>query len=182
MSQDILENLVAQVREAAATEKASSAIRSLMQHSQSRKNEYADAIAAMPDDEVMLFEDNTCSIWTCRYDSTIVLAPHEHRMGVHIAVYRGAEVEVLYKLEPGKLCHSGNRLIKAGDVVRLDQDAVHAVTAEGRDQSHAIHIYEGPLTRSQRSLFDWVSGEQVEFTMENFHSMARNKSDMNEFH
>ena len=181
MSQTILEELVSQIREAAPSEDPSSVIRTLMQSSQSKKDEFAGAIAAMPEDEVMLFEDQSCSIWTCRYDSDVVLAPHEHRMGVHIAVSRGVEVEVLYKRESGKLRHSGNSMIRAGDVVYLGEDAVHAVTADGIEQSHAIHVYEGPLTQIQRSLFDWVTGEEVEFTMENFHAMARSKEGMDEF-
>ena len=65
--------------------------------------------------------------------------------------------------------------------MHLSHVAVHAVTADGDGQSHAIHVYEGPLTQIQRSLFDWVTGEEVEFTMENFHAMARNKADMDEF-
>jgi len=181
MSENFLEKFVAQAQRAAAAEDATSAIHSLMQHSQLRKDEFADAIAEMSDDEVMLFEDNTCSIWTCRYNANIVLAPHEHRMGVHIAVYRGTEVQVLYKREPGKLRLSGNTLVRPGDVLHLGEDAVHAVTADGSLQSHAIHVYEGPLTQVQRSLFDWATGEEVKFTMENFHAMARNKTDMHEF-
>ena len=179
--QAILDDLAGQIRHVAASKERSSAIRTLLQDSQSRNDEFADAIAAMNEDEVMLFEDKDCSIWTCRYHSGVVLAPHEHRMAVHVAVYRGVEVEVLYKREAGKLRHSGNSIVQTGDVVHLGHDAVHAVTADGDEQSHAIHVYEGPLTQIQRSLFDWVTGEEVEFTMENFHAMARNKADMDEF-
>lgn len=129
----------------------------------------------------MVFEDETCSIWTCRYESHAVFAPHEHGMDVHIAFYRGAEVEVLYKRELGELRHGGNSLVKQGDVVRLGPEAIHAITADGDEQSIAIHVYEGPLTRIERSLFDWTTGEEVEFTMENFHAMAHRKEDMKEF-
>ena len=191
MSHAILDEIVDQIRQAAASDERSSAIQTIMRGSQSREDEFAEAIAAMNEEEVLLFEDKTCSIWTCRYHSGVVLAPHEHCMSAHIAVYRGVEVEVFYKREPGRLCHCGNSLVGAGDVVQLDHDAVHAVTADGDGQSHAgqshvaqshaIHVYEGPLTQIQRSLFDWVTGEAVEFTMENFHAMARNKADMDEF-
>lgn len=181
MSQQILEDLVAQIRVAATSADRSSALRTLLQDSQNRREELADAIAALADDEVMLFEDETCSIWSCRYGSDVVFAPHEHRMSVHIAVYRGAEVEVLYKREPGLLRHGGNSVVAAGDVVRLGPDAIHAITGDGVGQSHAIHVYEGALTRTERSLFDWSTGAEVEFTMENFHAMARTKSEMDEF-
>ena len=164
MAKQVLENLFGQIKKAAAAEDRSSAIRALLEKSQWRKDELAEAIAELDEDEIMAFEDETCSIWTCRYSSDVVFAPHEHCMGVHIAVYNGAEVEVLYKREPGNLRHGGNTLVKAGDVVRLGPEAIHAITADD-GQSIAIHVYEGPLTQIKRSLFDWTSGEKVEFTM-----------------
>ena len=106
-------------------------------------------------------------------------------MAVTIAVYQGAEVEVMYTREPGSLQHSGNLLIAAGEVVELEPDIIHAVTGHttdgGTSQSRAIHVYHGPLTKVQRNLFDWHSGDAVDFTMENFHAMRRNKTDMPEF-
>ncbi len=177
----ILDDLVGQIRQAAASEDRSTAIRAFLEGSLSQMDDLADAIAATEEDEVMLFEDESCSIWTCRYGAEVVFAPHEHCMSVHIAVYRGAEVEVLYKKEPGKLRHGGNRIVKAGEVVRLGPEAIHAITADGKEQSCAIHVYEGPLTQVERALFDWTTGDEIEFTMENFHSMARRKADMAEF-
>ena len=181
MTQKVLEDFIAQIRGAEASEDRKSTIRALLQESQCRKDLMADAIAALEEDEVMFFEDETCSIWTCRYDPNVVFAPHEHGMGVHIAVYRGTEVEVLYKRAPGKLRYGGNTLVKAGEVVRLGPEAIHAITSDGSEQSIALHVYEGPLTQIERSLFDWTTGEAVEFSMENFYAMARRKVDMDEF-
>ena len=173
---------MAQIRTAAASPDRSAALRTLLQDSQNRKEELADAIASLAEDEVMLFEDETCSIWSCRYGSDVVFAPHEHRMSVHIAVYRGAEIEVLYKREPGKLRHGGNSIVGAGQVVRLGPEAIHAITGDGVGQSHAIsRLRRSANTRTERSLFDWNTGAEVEFTMENFHAMSRAKADMEEF-
>ncbi len=181
MTPTIIENFVKQTRIASTSDNPASAIRQLLKNSMSEADTMANAIASLEDDEVMLFEDETCSIWTCRYDPNVVLAPHEHCMSVHIAVYRGAEVEVLYKREPDRLKHGGNKVISAGEVASLGPDAIHAISAEGLGQSHAIHVYEGPLTAVKRSLFDWASGAEVDFTIENFHAMQRVKSDMEEF-
>ena len=93
----------------------------------------------MPEDEALLLEDETCSIWTCRYGSDVVFPPHEHCVKVHIAVYRGSEVEVLYHREPGRLRHAKNRVVTVGEVATLGADAAHAVTGEGDGQSLAIH-------------------------------------------
>ena len=65
--------------------------------------------------------------------------------------------------------------------MRLGPDAIHAITSDGDEQSIAIHVYEGPLTQVERSLFDWTTGAEVDFTMENFQAMARRKEDMAEF-
>jgi predicted metal-dependent enzyme (double-stranded beta helix superfamily) len=181
MTPPILETFVERARAAAASDTPKTTIRDLLQSSLSESDAMADAIASLETDEVMFFEDETCSIWACRFDSDVVLAPHEHCMPVHIAVYRGTEVEVLYKREPDHLKHGGNKLISAGEVASLGTDAIHAITADGTGQSLAIHIYQGPLTAVKRSLFDWESGAEVDFTVENFYAMRRLKSDMEEF-
>lgn len=176
-----LDQLVETLRIAAASLERSNDIRAVLQESLRAPEATANAIAAISDDELLLHEDELCSIWSCRYDPHTVLAPHEHRMPVHIAVYRGTELEVFYKREADRLRHGGNKPVSAGELVSLGADAIHAVSAEGKEQSHAIHVYEGPLTKIERSLFDWTTGDKVEFTMENFHAMARRKADMPEF-
>ncbi|MBY6068404.1 hypothetical protein KUW17_16775 [Leisingera aquaemixtae] len=66
MLQKALEDLVRRIRRAAASEDHVSAIRAVLQDSQAQREKLADAIAALEDDEVMVFEDKSCSIWTCR--------------------------------------------------------------------------------------------------------------------
>ena len=177
----ILEDLLTRLRDAVGSPDASQAILNVLRASQQNRNAISDEIAGLDEDEVLLFEDDSCSIWTCRYDASVVLAPHEHCMPVHIAVYRGAEVQVLYACEPGRLRHLGNQSVAAGNILSLDDTAIHAVTAQIGQPSHAIHVYEGPLTGVQRDLFDWTTGERVPFTMEQFHGMKRRQSDMAEF-
>ncbi len=177
-----LEKLVAGIRKAASTGNATNALRELLLESVLQPNAIAGAIADISDDELMLFEDSSCSVWSCRYSSDAVFAPHEHCMTAHIAVFRGTEVEVMYRRESGEMRHIGNTPVGAGEVLTLSPDAIHAVTADGTEQSHAIHVYEGPLTQVSRSLYDWNTGAAVEFSMENFHAMKRVKSQMLEFH
>ncbi|WP_282607779.1 hypothetical protein [Pelagibius sp. Alg239-R121] len=180
MEPSILENFVERACSAAACENPTAALRSLLEESISDKTAMAEAIARQPDDEVLIFENETCSIWTCRYHSDVVLPPHEHLMTVHIAVYRGNEVEILYHRDADRLRHAKNRVVLEGEVVSLGPDAVHAVTAEGDMPSYAIHIYEGATTQVTRSLFDWTSGGEIEFTMANFHAMLRKPTDVEE--
>lgn len=177
---EILSIFVDEARAAAGEADPAEALRELLVETLADCDAMADAIAAQPEDEVMLFEDGTCSIWSSRFDPDVVLPPHEHCMAVHIAVYRGAEVEVMYHREPDGLQFGGATAVPAGSLVSLGADAVHAVTANGTGQSHAIHIYEGPLTEVKRSLFNWEDGGAVDFTVDNFHAMMRKRSEVPE--
>lgn len=181
MKSTVFDNLVLDIRLAIADETPSVALRTLLHNSFRKTDAINRAIADASDDEVLLFEDDSCSIWSCRYNADVVLAPHEHCMTAHIAVYRGTEVEAIYQRDGTQLRHLENKVINAGEVVTLKPDVIHAVTAKGNEQSYAIHIYEGPLTRVKRALFDWNSGAQVDFTMTNFHAMRRVKAEMKEF-
>jgi predicted metal-dependent enzyme (double-stranded beta helix superfamily) len=177
---EILDIFVDEARAAAGEADPSDALRALLIETLNDCDAMADAIAAQPKDEVLLFEDQMCSIWSCRYDPDVVLPPHEHCMKVHVAVYRGTEVELLYQRDAEGLHFGGATPVHAGGLVSLGPDAVHAVTANGDGQSPAIHIYEGPLTDVKRRLFNWTDGSAVDFTMENFHSMLRKRADVPE--
>ena len=58
----VLDDLVAQVRNAAGNEDRSARLRAILKDNLSDRDKIADAIAATEDDEVLLFEDETCSI------------------------------------------------------------------------------------------------------------------------
>lgn len=181
MPAPVLDELLSEIREAARSVNAFARLQQVLRNSVRQPDSIANAIAGIDDDEVLLFEDETCSVWSCRYQSDVVFAPHEHCMTAHIAVYRGAELEVMYQCESAGLRHTGNKVVSAGEVLTLPPDAIHAVSAEGQSQSHAIHVYQGPLTGVTRSLFDWSTGARVEFSMDNFYAMRRQKSEMSEF-
>lgn len=176
----VLEELVENLRRQAAARDAAGAVRRVLADSFEHRQALSDAIAATAEDEVQLFENDHCSIWSCRFRPERVMPPHEHRMPVHIACYNGAEVQLLYRRTGNRLEHAGNTSVKTGSVISLGPDAVHAVTAEPGTASHAIHVYMGPLMQVRRDLFDWTTGAAVDFTMENFHAMVRPAGDIAE--
>lgn len=143
----------------------------------------APIIAATdPDeDETLLFEDETVSVWRCRFQPGVVMPPHEHLLDVHIGVYSGGEKNILFSLSGGRLHHEATHVVQQGEVLTLGADCIHAVSADVDVPSDALHIYHGPLTRLTRGLFDWTSGAQIDFTMENFEAMKRPASDLPAF-
>lgn len=123
--------------------------------------------------ETLFHEDDDLSIWHCRFQPGVMLPPHEHLLPVLIACYSGEERSLLYRSEDAGLEQIGEISASAGQVITLDRDAIHAVTAAGENPSEAIHVYLGPLMQLKRDLYDWDSGQTVAFTMEAFEAMKR---------
>lgn len=169
---------VSEVRTAAESPDPSEAVRTYLEKCVS---DPAPIIAASPqsgDDEENLYEDENLSIWRCRFQPHVVMPPHEHKLPVHIAVYAGGEKNILFQVKDGKLEHTSTTVVGPGEVLSLDDSCIHAVTAEGGAPSDALHVYMGPLMKLKRDLFDWSTGEPVEFSMENFDQMKRPVSDL----
>ncbi|SLN27303.1 hypothetical protein TRL7639_01024 [Falsiruegeria litorea R37] len=123
--------------------------------------------------ETLFHEDDDLSIWHCRFQPDVMLPPHEHLLPVLIACYSGEELSLLYQSGEAGLDQVGEISAAAGEVIALDRDAIHAVTAHGDRPSEAIHVYLGPLMKLKRDLYDWDTGKAVDFTMEAFEAMKR---------
>jgi len=165
------ESFVEAARAAAAGPKATQAVRSLLKQVLADPKAVASAVPSQAEDEILLFEDETVSIWNCRFQPDVVMPPHEHKMDAHIGVFRGAEKNILFRREDGVLRHVATKTVHPGEVFSIGPDGVHAVTGDGGKPSQALHVYLGPLTRVRRGLFDWVTGAEIDFTMENFDRM-----------
>ena len=168
-----LDPFVQQLRAAARGDDPVGAVRGLMNEA------FADphAIgAAMPDfdnDDEVLFEDESVSIWFVRFVPGLHVPPHDHQTTVTIGVYDGAEDNHFYLRGPGKLEYQSTRRVGPGDVIAIKPDGIHSVEAADGRPSCGIHVYLAELTKIERSLFDWDSGEARPFTDENYDAMLR---------
>ena len=167
------DSFVEAVRAAASGPDATQALRVLLKEVLADPEAVAAAVPAQAEDEVLLFEDDTVSIWNCRFHPDVVMPPHEHKMNAHIGVFRGAEKNILFRREEGTLRHTATKTVCPGEVFTIGPEGVHAVTGGGGLPSQALHVYQGPLTQVKRGLFDWDTGAEVDFTMENFDRMKR---------
>jgi len=166
------------VREAAQQTDANAAVRAVLAESVADPRVLIDATPKNGDDEVMLYEDNSVSIWRCCFQPHVVMPPHEHKMVVHIAGYSGVELSYLYQTETGELLLKEKVEVHPGQVVTLESNTIHAVTTQGDEPSYALHVYMGPLMKISRNLFDWDSGNRMEFSMDNFQTMKRSAAEM----
>ncbi len=167
------DSFVADIRAAADGPDANAKVRAEIERCITNPDQIVAATPADGEDEVMLFEDQSVSIWWCRFQPHVVMPPHEHLLEVHIGAYAGAEKNIVFTQTGGRLAHDFTRVVRAGEMLSLDRDCIHAVTADGDVRSLALHVYMGPLMQLTRGLFDWDTGDKIDFTMENFNQMKR---------
>jgi len=173
MSKFDLHTLVTDLRAAAAGEEPAVAVRKLMTDA---FREPAAIRAAMTDFKTeyqALFEDDSVSIWYSSFQPGMHVPPHDHRTTAVIGVYDGVEINHFYLREPGRLVPKSARRLAAGDVIALRPDAIHSVEADGDRPCLGIHVYLGPLTRIERSIFDWESGAATAYTDAKLDAMTR---------
>ncbi|MGD2173468.1 MAG: hypothetical protein PVF80_15250 [Gammaproteobacteria bacterium] len=168
-----LDEFVHQLRGAARGREAAKKVRAIM----TRALDDPGAIArAMPDfeaDDEILFEDDSVSIWFVRFVPGIHVPPHDHQTTATIGVYEGAEDNHFYLREPGRLAHKTSRRVHPGEVIALRPDGIHSVEAANREPCCGIHVYLAALTKIERSLFDWETGEATPYTEESYEAMKR---------
>lgn len=133
--------------------------------------------AAMPDfddDDVILFEDETVSIWHCRFRPGVTVPPHDHQIRATIGLYDGAERNEFFERSAGGFAKIDERVLTAGEVLQLEGEMIHAVSCAGDEPCCGIHVYLGALTEVERSLFDPADGTKLAFTDDNYdHLTAR---------
>jgi len=173
MSEFVLEDFLQEMRAAALAEEPVKRVRELMTQVFQDPAAIRAAMPAYDNDDEILFEDDSVSIWFVRFVPGLHVPPHDHQTTATIGVYEGAEDNHFYLREPGRLVHKTTRCVGPGDVIALKPDGIHSVEAANGVQSCGIHVYLAKLSTIERSLFDWESGEARPFSDENYDLMKR---------
>ena len=168
-----LDAFIRELRAAAVTDEPVKRVRQLMTDAFRDPDAIRAAMPAYENDDEVLFEDDTISIWFVRFVPGLHVPPHDHQTTATIGVYAGAEDNHFYQREPGRLVHRTTRRVGPGDVIALKPDGIHSVEAADGKASCGIHVYLAALTRIERSLFDWDSGKARPFTDDNYDAMKR---------
>ena len=84
----------------------------------------------------------------------ISLFPHEHRMWAVVGMYGGQEDNVFYRRSGDGLQQVNGRELRAGEVLVMGEDAIHAVSNTRREYAVAIHVYGGDFFDTPRSEWD----------------------------
>ena len=173
MSSFNLDKLVEAIKDASREEDLVTRIKLIMDET---FKEPAAILAGMPSfekDETTLFEDNRISIWNCRFNPGTPIPPHDHQMSAIIGIYAGIERNFFYKLQTqDKLSSNSHTDMEPGRVLKIAPTAIHSVECMSEEPSCGIHVYFGPLTKIDRSLFDLKTETRMKFTDEAFERLT----------
>ena len=173
MSTFVLDDFIGELRTAAVSEQPVKRVRELMSAAFSDPEAIREAMPEYDNDDEILFEDDTVSIWFVRFVPGLHVPPHDHQTTATIGVYEGAEDNHFYLCEDGRLVHKSTRRVGPGDVIALKPDGIHSVEAANNATSCGIHVYLAKLTTIERSLFDWETGAAQPFTDDNYDQLKR---------
>jgi predicted metal-dependent enzyme (double-stranded beta helix superfamily) len=120
-----------------------------------------------------LFEDQTVSIWHEKFLPEELIPPHDHQMPAFVGVYHGRECNRLYQHVGAKMLPAGDLILKAGEFHVFRPEEIHSVQALDGAPSLGLHVYLGPLSNCERSLFDWSTGAAVPMSEDAFNQMKR---------
>ena len=173
MTDFVLDEFIEQLRAAAGGKDAKQEVRTLMQDAFRQPQAIKAAMPEFENDDEVLFEDDTVSMWFVRFPPGVHVPPHDHQTTATIGVYEGAEDNHFYLREAGQLVHKSSKRVGVGDVIALKPDGIHSVEAAAGEPCCGIHVYLAALTTIERSLFDWDTGAPRRYTDENYELMKR---------
>jgi predicted metal-dependent enzyme (double-stranded beta helix superfamily) len=107
-----------------------------------------------------LFESDELTVQRITWWPGYRSQPHEHRMWAVVGVYVGVEVNRLYRRSAAGLeavaTHEGG----VGDVIALDETAIHSVENPLRTRTAGLHVYGGDIITRPRSAWGPDGKEQ----------------------
>lgn len=164
-----LDDLVLRLRTAAKGDDPRAEIKTILEDAVKDPQHVSEGIPAFEDNDTILFEDETVSIWHCRFMPGHSVPAHDHQMSATIGVYRGAERNNFFENDPnGGIRKSSEVELSAGQVLAIGPSAIHAVGCASEEPCCGIHVYLGALTTVNRSLFDTTDKAVLKFTDENY--------------
>ncbi len=93
----------------------------------------------------------------------VITPPHEHRMWAVIGVYQGQEDNTFWRRTANRVEQVGGREVRAGEVLLLGGDAVHAVANPCRYPTLGLHVYGGDIVTTPRSEWDFAGENEHVF-------------------
>lgn len=161
-----VDHFVNQLRTAVLSEMAKQQVQSTLQQAVADPKKLAVDLPDYPDDDTVLYEDDTLSVWHVRFMPGVTVPPHEHLIPTFIGLYQGRERNDFYQpTADGKIKHSGQQILEPGDLLAMGAEGIHSVSCVGAEPCCGLHVYLGSLTTIERSLFHPQTYERMALPM-----------------
>jgi len=154
-----VDTLIADCQAAVKEGEPHRAVREILERAMATPNDVGDALQPRQGGVSILYSAPDLTIIHFVWAPKMNLFPHDHRMWAAIGMYAGQEDNVFYRRrpeEPRTLTESGGKEVRAGDVVVLGKDTIHAVANPLDRLTAAIHVYGGDYLNEPRS--QWGPG------------------------
>jgi predicted metal-dependent enzyme (double-stranded beta helix superfamily) len=123
--------------------------------------------------ETLLFASSRLTLLRVEIEPGVQYPPHDHRMPAVIGVLEAAECNTYYQADGDVITPIEEVESRAGDVVQMSKDVVHAVSNRGDTRSVALHAYPGDLFGMSRIIWDPLTGQRFPYTDERYFALAR---------
>jgi predicted metal-dependent enzyme (double-stranded beta helix superfamily) len=134
-------------------------VRELLERTMSTPTEVGDVLQPRQGGLDLLYVSDELTVLHVIWAPGMRLFPHDHQMWANIGIYAGQEDNTFYRRrddDQRTVRESGGKELRAGDVLTLGTDAIHAVTNPLHKLTAAIHIYGGDFVNNPRS--QWGPG------------------------
>ncbi|HCH23708.1 MAG TPA: hypothetical protein DE179_05360 [Oceanospirillaceae bacterium] len=168
-----LQDFVSQAKAASTGPDAYDNIKSMMLQAFTNPQAVAAAMPPLAGTDEVLYEDEHISIWHVYFDPTNVVPPHDHQTQVAIGIHTGIERNFIFQQTTQGLVLETIQDLSPGDTFFLEPETIHAAGAATSAAVMGIHIYMAALTKIDRSLFDWDTGEALSFSDEVYARLKR---------
>jgi len=103
----------------------------------------------------------------------VIQPPHNHEMVAMIGVFEGCEEHRLWARTDDGIESVAGRLLEAGEVMVLGEQAIHAISSPEHQDARAIHVYLGNISDVDRSVFDPEKIEEHPFESDRYDAFCR---------
>lgn len=148
-------------------------LQALLGDAVSQSESVRSALPPSNDPEVVLLDSPELTVYHIQLPPGVHYPPHSHGVSALIGMYRGSELNVLYRRQGASISEVERRICSTPDVLVLEPDEIHSVANAGTHRSGAIHLYLGDLLRRPRSLWRPDGTEEQAFDDSLYFALAQ---------
>jgi predicted metal-dependent enzyme (double-stranded beta helix superfamily) len=156
------------------------AVRELLERAMSARTEVANILQPRQAGMRLLYTASDLTIIDIVWPSGLDMYPHDHGMWAGIGIYTGQEDNTFFRRvddERRTVAPTGGLELRAGDVLLLDDGAIHGVHNPLDRLTAALHVYGGDFLNEPRSQWGPDSLEERAYDLDLLRELTGGSAD-----